>query len=442
MPNSIHAVSVSLPKWADVVGYEEGEKRVIDALQLGYPRFVYHPLVRKVFALAEEKFAGEGEFCIVFPSRKVAEGCVEFCGAGEINILESPISNLYSLTLPEALRARAKEFWQHAGFIVSSRQAEAFLENHHPSPITHHPKIKAHLAELSAANADDIYLFPTGMAAIFTSYQLVSRISHLASRTIQLGFPYLDTLKIQQKWGAADFVAFDDFTKLAATKAQAIFTEFPLNPLLQQVDFARVRKAIGATPLIIDDTLSTWENFRALDHADIAVTSLTKFYSGIGDVTAGCLILNKNSPHYARFKAAIEAEYEDLLFPADAAVLWKNAQSYKTRIKKINENAAKLFHFLTANRQPLTANHFGGMISLIFATPAQAIAFYDALEVSKGPSLGTEYTLACPYTLLAHYKELDWAASCGVPAHLVRISVGCEDYAELEEKFTRALAKI
>ena len=27
-------------------------------------------------------------------------------------------------------------------------------------------------------------------------------------------------------------------------------------------------------------------------------------------------------------------------------------------------------------------------------------AFYDALDVYKGPSLGTNYTLACPYTLL------------------------------------------
>ena len=28
----------------------------------------------------------------------------------------------------------------------------------------------------------------------------------------------------------------------------------------------------------------------------------------------------------------------------------------------------------------------------------------------KGPSLGTNFTLACPYTILGHYLELDWAA--------------------------------
>jgi cystathionine gamma-synthase len=430
LPNSVHAVSVSLPKWADVVGYEEGEKRVIDALQLGYPRFVYHPLVRKVFTLAEEKFAGAGKFCIVLPSQKVAQKCVEFCGAGRVENFNS----LWAVVLPEALRAKAKEFWQHAGFIISSRQAEAFLEKRETRNEKRETEIREHLANLANAAKEDVYLFPTGMAAIFTAYEIVG-----ASKTVQLGFPYLDTLKIQQKWGAAEFVAFEDFTKLAATKAQAVFTEFPLNPLLQQVDFVAVRNAIGATPLVIDDTLATWENCRALDHADIAVTSLTKFYSGIGDVTAGCLILNKNSPHYNTFKARIEAGYEDLLFPADAEVLWKNAQGYQTRIKKINENAAKLSDYLKNHHSSFIIHHFGGMLSLIFNKPEEAVKFYDALEVSKGPSLGTEYTLACPYTLLAHYKELDWAASCGVPAHLVRISVGCEDYADLQAKFERAL---
>jgi hypothetical protein len=43
-----HAISVSLPKWADNVGYEEGEARVIDTMQTGYPRFFIHLNIRKV----------------------------------------------------------------------------------------------------------------------------------------------------------------------------------------------------------------------------------------------------------------------------------------------------------------------------------------------------------------------------------------------------------
>jgi cystathionine gamma-synthase len=43
-----HAVSVSLPKWADNVAYEEGEARVLDVMQTGYPRFFIHTNIKKV----------------------------------------------------------------------------------------------------------------------------------------------------------------------------------------------------------------------------------------------------------------------------------------------------------------------------------------------------------------------------------------------------------
>ena len=60
-------------------------------------------------------------------------------------------------------------------------------------------------------------------------------------------------------------------------------------------------------------------------------------------------------------------------------------------------------------------------------SPEVAHAFYDNLPCAKGPSLGTNFTLSCCYTVLAHFHELDWAASQGIDADLVRISVGMED---------------
>ena len=68
------------------------------------------------------------------------------------------------------------------------------------------------------------------------------------------------------------------------------------------------------------------------------------------------------------------------------------------------------------------------------------LACYDALPLAKGPSLGTNFTLVCPYTLLAHYEELDWAESCGVPRHLIRVSAGLEPLGDLVARFERALA--
>jgi len=83
---------------------------------------------------------------------------------------------------------------------------------------------------------------------------------------------------------------------------------------------------------------------------------------------------------------------------------------------------------------------YGYMLSVKFEKMEQAVAFYDALDVAKGPSLGTNFTLCCAYTLLAHYKELEWAAEYGVVEDLVRISVGLEDEEWLQERVRKALA--
>ena len=52
------------------------------------------------------------------------------------------------------------------------------------------------------------------------------------------------------------------------------------------------------------------------------------------------------------------------------------------------------------------------------------------------------YTLACPFTILAHYNELDFAESCGVSRWLIRVSVGLEPADELIDRFREALAPI
>lgn len=49
LPNGeAHAVSVSLPRWEDCTDYEKGSPRVVNAMQIGYPRFFVHKLISKV----------------------------------------------------------------------------------------------------------------------------------------------------------------------------------------------------------------------------------------------------------------------------------------------------------------------------------------------------------------------------------------------------------
>ena len=68
---------------------------------------------------------------------------------------------------------------------------------------------------------------------------------------------------------------------------------------------------------------------------------------------------------------------------------------------------------------------------------------YDALNFSKGPSLGTEFTLAMPYTYLAHYDLLQteegkkFLEEAGLDARIIRISVGIEPIEDIINEFEK-----
>lgn len=82
---------------------------------------------------------------------------------------------------------------------------------------------------------------------------------------------------------------------------------------------------------------------------------------------------------------------------------------------------------------------FGGLCSVVFTNKAACHAFYDALDFYKGPTLGTNFTMACAYTLLAHHGELEWAAEYGVDENLVRMSMGLEEQGALLQRVAYAL---
>ncbi len=125
IPPSPHAVSVCLPTWADNVGYEQADPRVIGRMQCGYPRFFLHPSVVRLFQTCESKFARPGECCFAFPSRRVAERCVEFVRKekGIKGIIEAVEPHpIFSVRVPVKARDAVKAYWQHTGQIVSSRR--------------------------------------------------------------------------------------------------------------------------------------------------------------------------------------------------------------------------------------------------------------------------------------------------------------------------------
>ena len=82
----------------------------------------------------------------------------------------------------------------------------------------------------------------------------------------------------------------------------------------------------------------------------------------------------------------------------------------------------------------------GGMLSLLVEAEADAKRLYDALDVAKGPGFGSNFSLVCPYTMIAHFNELEWANNFGVDRSLLRVWVGsAETPDQLCESFSKAI---
>ncbi|KAI9298160.1 PLP-dependent transferase [Neoconidiobolus thromboides FSU 785] len=316
---------------------------------------------------------------------------------------------------------------------------------------------------------EDVFLYPTGMSAIYNAHRLVlNTIGEF--KTVCFGFPYTDTLKILQKFGTGCyFLGHGDNSDielleniLLKEKISALFCEFPGNPLLKSVDLLKLRQLADKFGfiIIVDDTLGSFININVSEVADIMVSSLTKIFSGDSNVMGGSLVVSSKSKHYNMLKRGLNQLYEDLLWYEDILFLERNSRTFETRVKKINQSTEILCDYLKSHslvhrihypkyttpshyQQFKTSNGgYGSLFSIEFKNELNAITFYDNLLTAKGPSLGTNFTLVCPYTLLAHYNELDWAKQFGVNSNLVRVAIGLEDIDWLKEAFGRALKSI
>jgi cystathionine gamma-synthase len=588
VPNTEHAVSVSLPSWKATVGYEEGEEWVVSKMKTGYPRFFIHLTIQELQREVLKLHGRIGEAVMLFPTITVANRCekffydrVEGLAPGIVRVLELvPVINkneghetissrLACVFFPKDHFSTAKQVWQHTGDGISSRRGEfclkalrdgflrpvsaplqptaedvytkgprryqrpasqngvipAFHTNHEPTPIEdRNPEsegkdyfqfveerfgrnLNAKLASQaklairrrisgcltddsdldqalanSPSNCDsrqiglrdqDVYLYPTGMSAIFNTHRVLLANAVAKGmeprKSICFGFPYIDTLKILEKWGhGCKFYGFgssaclDDLEKRleSGERYLALFCEFPGNPLLTSPDLLRIRQLADKYDfaVVVDETVGNFVNINVLTHVDVAVSSLTKVFSGDSNVMGGSAVLNPQSKMYTEIKETLTKEYEDNYWAEDAVFMERNSRDFRPRIARINTNAEAIAERLQAcpivkavyypKNSPSRANYdacrnrdggYGGLLSVSFQHPEQAVTFFDQLECQKGPSLGTNFTLACPYTILAHYIELEWTSSWGVEPDLVRISVGLEEAGDLTGRFDRAL---
>lgn len=655
-PNTKHAVSVCLPTWEATVGYEESDPDVVTKMTTGYPRFFIHKSIQKLCNVLIEKYAKEGETCLVFPSYNVAKRCREYIKV-KADIVPPPRIRILQLSTsrPSNDEERTwkreckiaivfvnqqfwpllKQYWQHTGEIISSRLAEYVLhelfvvekktvnkskmndtanedsaeeikgeedfietrfgrnldftfadrakllikrriarkvvdvEDDETETNASNQAVPSQTAEstnqdtnngeqvqggevnaaqlttaqsiippehideeefeqinisspdlvreavTTAPHLDperDVFLFPSGMASIFTAHRLLLKLDSLRvnrtrqsanaasaansgyaspnqgsasvvgygppyKKTVMFGFPYTDTLSILSKFNHTHFLGMGDSTAMDTLKEilhsgeqiLAVFMETPSNPLLKMGDLLELKRLadIYGFYVVVDETAGGFVNIDVLPHADLVCSSLTKIFSGDSNVMAGSLVLNPSSRLYEFAQEFFRnGEYEDCLWCEDAIYLERNSRDFVTRTLKVNSNAEMLLndvlipeegHLFSKIYYPrLTSEEtkqnydtvrckpdggYGGLFSLTFYEIEQAKKFFNALELCKGPSLGTNFTLACPYAVLAHYAELEKVAQYGVETNLVRVSVGLEDAEHLRKVFRKAISE-
>ncbi|KAE8149210.1 pyridoxal phosphate-dependent transferase [Aspergillus avenaceus] len=414
--------------------------------------------------------------------------------------------HFYPTIFPIELNDGAMAHWTETGDGVSSRQADICLkyfnylqsisaigsyltpaqryriqdEEWMPSGEQDKDAVKELIANLTTSEdgrnqvgVENVLLSPSGMNAICTVSRALS-IGGNQDEVVGFGWLYGETRSILEysNWGKVTFYSgrgTEDLDSLEASLAsgwriRALFCEFPNNLLLGLPDLSRIRALADKYRFIVvcDDSVSTPVNTDLFPFVDIRVASLTKMFSGACNVTGGSVTVNPLSPYYTEIQTGLYEVFEDTLFPLDAIALRINSVDMVDRVRRANANAMPVVQLLSNHSSVAQVNHpslgsvakiydqhrhqkrggYGQLLGIIFRNPSSAEIFYDALDVCKGASFGTNFTLCLPHVMVGHFHELEFAETHGAMRHTLRLSVGLEDRAELLKIVTKALEAV
>ncbi|WP_404424842.1 PLP-dependent transferase [Nibricoccus sp. IMCC34717] len=485
IPNLPHAVSCSLPTLADVIGYEERKPSVVDRMTSGYPRFVKHPYLRQVAAHVLAELGIEDALFWPCCSAAVATSLLQWMQPRPCRVVShGGIQGVLVPNSDEAFR-HAKTFLQHTGGFLSSREAEDFLVREgvfacvqpEPSlPPATSTDLRAVLSRHSGAAPSDLFLANSGMNAVYSAFRVLDTAQRKRGRTvwIQLGWLYLDTIAILQKFCAtpADYLHHGDVFDVAGLQAlfrahagriAGVITEVPTNPLVQTCDLPAVAELCrreGAA-LIADPSINCMANVDVLPQCDALVTSLTKYYAADGDVIAGLVAVNAASPFAEALRSGLPAVVEPP-YARDEARLASESLQADAVVARINASLPAVVDLLQGHpavegvfwalhpyskdnytRLARTPGSVGSLVTFNLRRPLAEV--YDRLRVAKGPSFGMHTSLASPFMYLAHYELVTTEhgrahlRSHGIDPHLIRLSIGTEPVADLLEALREAL---
>ncbi len=329
--------------------------------------------------------------------------------------------------------------------------------------------------------------FATGMAAIASLFiALLRRDDHIVASAFLFGntsslLQTLETIGVQVS--LVDATDARQVAEAVRPATRMVFVETIANPRTQVADLQGIGTLCAERGLVyvVDNTMTSPYLFRpASVGASLVVNSLTKSISGHGNALGGAVTdtglfdwsrYDNILPPYKKGPPAgwglLQVRKKGLrdmggtLGPEAAHRISTGAETLALRLDRACGNALRLAAWLS--QQPGVARvhypglpghpeherakawfrHYGVLMSFELDEGRDCFAFLDALKlVIKSSHLGDNRTLAIP---VAHtiFWEMGLARrqAMGIAESLIRLSIGIEDYEDLQADFAAALAE-
>jgi cystathionine beta-lyase/cystathionine gamma-synthase len=249
---------------------------------------------------------------------------------------------------------------------------------------------------------------------------------------------------------------------LAQSPTRVLYAETISNPTIVVADLERLAElghAHGAA-VVVDNTFASPYLCQPLDlGADLVVESATKWLSGHSDVIAGAVAGSAERIEAIR---AVAIDTGGIVAPFSAFLVLRGMQTLHVRMDRHSQTAQALAELLEATPSvqrvtyPGLPSHpqaavverqlrvGGGMLAMELDGRDAAAAFIDALQIPPvTATLGGVVTYAV-HPPTATHRQLDATGlrEAGIPAGLVRLSVGLEDAVDLAADIEAALAAV
>lgn len=333
-----------------------------------------------------------------------------------------------------------------------------------------HNPTRSRLEECLASleNANHCLVTSSGMSAAMLVMQMLENKSKILCGDDVYGGTYrLMTTVYQDRHNIkfVDSTQTKNFLKfIAEWKPKLIWIETPTNPMLKISDIRAIcQQAKKSKSLVlVDNTFMSPYFQNPLDlGADIVLHSLTKYINGHSDVVGGALMLNNKGLYQKLW--TLQNSIGPSQSPFDSWLVLRGVKTLGVRMEAHQENALKLavwlekhkmvekiiYPGLTSHTQHAiakkqTSGH-GGMITFFLKGGLkESKKFLSEVKVfSLAESLGGVESLIEHPAIMTHASVPPKVREqLGIKDNLIRLSVGIEDYDDLQKDLENAFKRV